>query len=78
MIRTQPVNFAATGLEPPEVVHYKGDDGLSIAGILYRPLHYTPGKQYPAVLWIHGGPEGQDTLSWDPGRCIWRRTDTSF
>jgi dipeptidyl aminopeptidase/acylaminoacyl peptidase len=66
LIRTQPVNFAATGLEAPEVVHYKGDDGLSIAGILYRPLHYTPGKQYPAVLWIHGGPEGQDTLSWDP------------
>jgi dipeptidyl aminopeptidase/acylaminoacyl peptidase len=66
LIRTQPVNFADTGLEPPEVVRYKSDDGLRVAGILYRPLHYAPGKQYPAVLWIHGGPEGQDTLSWDP------------
>lgn len=66
LIRTQPVNFANTGLGAPEVVHYKSDDGLSIAAILYRPLHYAPGKHYPAVLWIHGGPEGQDTLSWDP------------
>jgi dipeptidyl aminopeptidase/acylaminoacyl peptidase len=66
LIPTQPVNFANTGLEPPEVVHYKSEDGLSIAAILYRPLHYSHGKQYPAVLWIHGGPEGQDTLSWDP------------
>jgi dipeptidyl aminopeptidase/acylaminoacyl peptidase len=66
LIRTQPINFANTGLEPPEVVHYNSDDGLTIAAILYRPLHYASGQQYPAVLWIHGGPEGQDTLSWDP------------
>lgn len=66
LIRTQPVNFSNTGLEPPEVVHYKGENGVAISAILYRPLHYTPGTQYPAVLWIHGGPEGQDTLGWNP------------
>ena len=62
LIRTQPINFANTGLEPPEVVHYNSDDGLTIAAILYRPLHYASGQQYPAVLWIHGGPEGQDVF----------------
>jgi dipeptidyl aminopeptidase/acylaminoacyl peptidase len=66
LIRTQPVNFANTGLLQPEVVHYKSKDGLDIAAILYKPLNYTSGKQYPAVLWIHGGPEGQDILGWDP------------
>ena len=60
------MNFTNTGLTPPEVVHYKSKDGLDIAAILYRPLNYSTGKQYPAVLWIHGGPEGQDTLGWNP------------
>jgi dipeptidyl aminopeptidase/acylaminoacyl peptidase len=66
LIATQPVNFTNTGLNPPEVVHYKSKDGLDIAAILYKPLNYSTGKTYPAVLWIHGGPEGQDTLGWDP------------
>ena len=66
LLQSQPVTFANTGLEQPEVVRYKSSDGLNIAAILYKPLHYTPGKHYPAVLWIHGGPEGQDTLGWDP------------
>jgi len=66
LIRTQPVNFANTGLALPEVVHYKSKDGLAIAAILYKPLNYAEGTTYPAVLWIHGGPEGQDTLGWDP------------
>jgi len=66
LIRTQPVNFANTGLIPPEVVRYKSKDGLEVAAILYKPLNYSAGKTYPAVLWIHGGPEGQDNLGWDP------------
>jgi dipeptidyl aminopeptidase/acylaminoacyl peptidase len=66
LIHTQPVNFANTGLAQPEVVHYKSKDGLEIAAILYKPLNYSADKKYPAVLWIHGGPEGQDSLGWDP------------
>jgi dipeptidyl aminopeptidase/acylaminoacyl peptidase len=34
--------------------------------MLYKPLNHVPGRTYPAVLWIHGGPEGQDGFSWDP------------
>lgn len=66
VISTQPVNFANTGLESPQVIHYKSKDGLVIAAVLYKPLHFTTEKRYPAVLWIHGGPEGQDALGWDP------------
>ena len=50
----------------PEVAHYKSRDGLDIAAMLYKPPTYVRGRAYPAVLWIHGGPEGQDGFSWDP------------
>jgi dipeptidyl aminopeptidase/acylaminoacyl peptidase len=66
LIRTQPRNFAATGLRDPEVARYTSKDGLEISGILYKPLGFQAGARYPAVLWIHGGPEGQDTLNFDP------------
>lgn len=58
-----PLNFHAVRIAPPEVAHFKGKDGLDLTGILYRPIDFKPGIRYPAVLWIHGGPEGQDTLS---------------
>jgi dipeptidyl aminopeptidase/acylaminoacyl peptidase len=50
----------------PEVVHWKGKDGLPLAGILYKPVNYTQGTHYPAVILAHGGPEGQVTLSAAP------------
>jgi dipeptidyl aminopeptidase/acylaminoacyl peptidase len=66
LIRTQPRNFAATGLDGPETIHYKSKDGLGIAALLYKPAGFKQGNRYPAVLWIHGGPEGQDIVGWDP------------
>jgi dipeptidyl aminopeptidase/acylaminoacyl peptidase len=50
----------------PEVVHYKGKDGLPLAGILYKPLGYQAGTRYPTVILAHGGPEGQVGLSASP------------
>lgn len=50
----------------PEVAHYKGKDGLPLAGILYKPAGYQSGKRYPAVILAHGGPEGQVTLTAAP------------
>jgi dipeptidyl aminopeptidase/acylaminoacyl peptidase len=50
----------------PEVAHYKGKDGLPLAGILYKPADYHAGTHYPAVILAHGGPEGQVTLSVSP------------
>lgn len=66
LIPTQPRNFAAAGLPAPEVIRYKSRDGLEVAAILHRPAGFKPGVRYPAVLWIHGGPEGQDNIGWDP------------
>lgn len=47
----------------PEVVHYKGKDGLPLAGILYKPADLKPGTRLPTLILPHGGPEGQATLN---------------
>ena len=66
LTRTLPLSFQAAGFRLPEKVHFKSKDGLEIAGILYRPQGFQPGARYPAVLWVHGGPEGQDMLTFSP------------
>jgi dipeptidyl aminopeptidase/acylaminoacyl peptidase len=63
---TTPLNFSADALVMPEAIHYSSKDGTKIAAILYKPRAYKSGAKYPAVLWIHGGPEGQDTFRFDP------------
>jgi dipeptidyl aminopeptidase/acylaminoacyl peptidase len=62
---SQPSKYEGIGVTP-EVAHFKGKDGLALAGILYKPVGYEPGKRYPTVLWAHGGPEGQVVLSLNP------------
>ncbi|MGI4831563.1 MAG: alpha/beta hydrolase family protein [Janthinobacterium lividum] len=49
----------------PERVTWKSRDGHGIDGLLYKPHASKPGSKLPAVLWIHGGPEGQDTYRLD-------------
>jgi dipeptidyl aminopeptidase/acylaminoacyl peptidase len=57
--------YEALGIVP-DVAHFRGKDGLPLAGILYKPAGYKPGERYPAVIWAHGGPEGQVQLSLNP------------
>jgi dipeptidyl aminopeptidase/acylaminoacyl peptidase len=64
LTHTLPKNLEAA-LRAPETVHYKSKDGLAISGILYKPANLKQGERHPAVLWIHGGPEGQDSYRLD-------------
>jgi dipeptidyl aminopeptidase/acylaminoacyl peptidase len=43
-----------------EDVRFKSRDGTEIEGQVVKPPLYVPGRRYPTVLWIHGGPNGQD------------------
>lgn len=43
---------------PPEAFRYEGKNGYTMEGYVIHPLGYEPGKKYPAVLEIHGGPKG--------------------
>lgn len=54
--------------KPPmraEVIRWTGAREETVEGILYYPLSYQPGKRYPLVVMIHGGPAGVDQLEWE-------------
>jgi dipeptidyl aminopeptidase/acylaminoacyl peptidase len=34
-----------------------------IHGQVVKPADYVPGRRYPTIVWIHGGPNGQDDHS---------------
>jgi dipeptidyl aminopeptidase/acylaminoacyl peptidase len=66
VIRSRAFNFERAGIAAPEEVHFPSKDGVDVAALLYTPRGVKPGDKAPLVLWIHGGPEGQDTFSFDP------------
>jgi dipeptidyl aminopeptidase/acylaminoacyl peptidase len=41
-----------------EVVSWKSQDGTTIEGVLHKPNGFQPGKKYPLLVVIHGGPTG--------------------
>ncbi|HEU6450316.1 MAG TPA: prolyl oligopeptidase family serine peptidase, partial [Gemmatimonadaceae bacterium] len=43
---------------------YESVDGLEIEGWLMKPYGYEPGKKYPLVLYIHGGPHSAYGEGW--------------
>jgi dipeptidyl aminopeptidase/acylaminoacyl peptidase len=53
-----------------ETIHWKGPDGTTIEGILHYPLDYQPGRRYPLVVQVHGGPTESDRYSFGP--FVWR------
>ena len=38
-------------------------DGTEVHGLVAKPPDFETGRKYPAVLWIHGGPNMQDEYS---------------
>jgi len=47
-----------------EVIRWKGSNGDEVEGILRYPANYEPGRKYPVITAIHGGPKGADTDAW--------------
>jgi dipeptidyl aminopeptidase/acylaminoacyl peptidase len=41
----------------------RSKDGTVVNGLIVKPASYAPGKKYPTLLIIHGGPNGQDDHS---------------
>jgi dipeptidyl aminopeptidase/acylaminoacyl peptidase len=46
-------------LAKAENIRFKSADGTDIDGLLLKPIDYQPGKRYPTILRIHGGPAYQ-------------------
>ncbi|MGC1615438.1 MAG: S9 family peptidase [Candidatus Acidiferrum sp.] len=56
--------WAQLELQPVERLPYQSTDGWPIDGFFVKPLGWQPGKKYPMVLVIHGGPEGMFGVDW--------------
>jgi dipeptidyl aminopeptidase/acylaminoacyl peptidase len=48
----------------------KSKDGNEVHGLITKPPDYEPGRRYPTLLRIHGGPNGQDSHSFNFEREI--------
>jgi dipeptidyl aminopeptidase/acylaminoacyl peptidase len=44
-----------------EVVAWTGPGGVRIEGILHKPTDYDPGRRYPLLVVVHGGPRAVST-----------------
>jgi dipeptidyl aminopeptidase/acylaminoacyl peptidase len=51
-------DFPKLAMGKTEIIKWKSNDGKEIEGLLTYPVNYKPGKKYPLVLNIHGGPTG--------------------
>ena len=65
-VRRTDVNpwLADVELGEQEVVRWKARDGLELEGLLIRPLEEEPGRRYPLVVVVHGGPESHYSNGW--------------
>jgi dipeptidyl aminopeptidase/acylaminoacyl peptidase len=45
-------------------------DGTSVHGLIVKPPSFQPGRKYPTLLRIHGGPNGQDANAFNFEREI--------
>ncbi|XP_026528899.1 dipeptidyl peptidase 8 isoform X1 [Notechis scutatus] len=42
---------------PPEIFSFESSSGFVLYGMVYKPHDLQPGKKYPTVLFIYGGPQ---------------------
>jgi len=55
--------FAELSLGAVEDIAFQSGDGTRVHGQIVKPPGYAAGRRYPTILWIHGGPNGQDDHS---------------
>ncbi len=52
--------MAELNLGSVEDISFNSRDGTEVHGLIIKPVDYDSSKRYPTILWIHGGPNGQD------------------
>ncbi len=63
-VNPQVRNFA---LGEEAEITWTSTDGKQVGGVLVKPVGYEPGKRYPLIVAIHGGPASADVLSFNGG-----------
>ena len=59
--------LAGIKLQPAQRVTWKVKNGTEIEGWLIKPVDHQPGRTYPMILNIHGGPHGAYSKSFSAG-----------
>jgi len=57
--------MAELSLVPTEDIEFKSKDGTEVHALLTRPGDWKAGSPVPMILFIHGGPNGQDVHEFD-------------
>jgi dipeptidyl-peptidase-4 len=50
------------GLRPPESMTFAAADGTMLHGMVYKPTEIEPGRRYPLIVSVYGGPHAQRAL----------------
>ena len=56
---------AELNLAPTEDIEFKSKDGTDVHALLTKPASFKAGTPVPMILYIHGGPNGQDEHAFD-------------
>lgn len=64
LTRANETRIAGKEMPSYESVSFNGAKGAKIQAWLVKPAGYVPGKRYPFLLWIHGGPQGAWMDGW--------------
>ncbi len=71
--KAQPVTHALLAGVPerelvePKLVHFPSKDGkYTLSAWVYMPYNIQPNHKYPAIVYVHGGPDDQSTSSFYP------------
>ena len=62
--RTNETQLSGFNLKPVESANWKGAGGTSIHGYIAKPANFTPTKQWPLLVIIHGGPQSAFNDNW--------------
>jgi dipeptidyl-peptidase-4 len=65
-------DVAKLHLRTPEIIQVKSPGGPTLYGALLKPRDMEPGRRYPVVVMVYGGPGVQTVLdAWSP-RLLWQ------
>ncbi|MGC9329696.1 MAG: S9 family peptidase, partial [Candidatus Hinthialibacter sp.] len=52
-------DYAPYQVQIPELVEIKSPEGITYYGRILKPYDFDPGKKYPTIVYMYGGPAGQ-------------------
>jgi dipeptidyl aminopeptidase/acylaminoacyl peptidase len=55
----------AVALGETSEITWKSTDGATVGGVLVKPVGWVPGRRYPLLVILHGGPHAAETMTFN-------------